>query len=724
MRRIVGAWCLVAWLGFALLPWNAIGGGGFFAFQWFSQYPRGLASAPALVQLLWHGRLWFLPLFLVLLAPLALLLLPATGAAARHRAALPLIAIGGSGLLCIAAIALAIDINGWAWKPLARVFGELPRRQQGLGYGALFVIAACLMLLCQGLAQRGWVKGDAFVAGSIGMSVALVSLFTIYPLARMFLHAFLDTSGNLSLAALLTRVASSKIWGYGGIVWNTLQLGLMTACSATLLALCFVLIVTRTQFRARRLISVLSILPMITPPFVIGLALILLFGRSGAINALLEWGFDIRPSRWIYGLPGVWLAQTLALTPVAFLVLLGIAEGISPTLEEAAQTLRASPMHTFTTITLPLMTPGITNAFLIAFIESLADFGNPLLLGGNLDVLSTSIYFAVVGVQQDPGRASVLAAILLSFSLGLFVIQRRLLARRSFVTVAGKGDGGLRAPLPRLVVGAASGLALPWAALAVVIYVMIFMGGFFEKWGLNHALTMRHYVTAFGVTLENGRLLWSGGAWSSFFTTVTIALIAAPLTALFGLTVAYLLDRQRFAGKRAFEFMAMLNFAVPGTVVGIAYIIAFNTPPIELAGTGLILVFCFVFRDMTTSMRAGLAALSQIDPSLDEASATLRAGTFTTIRRVVLPLIRPAVVAALIYSFVSAMTSISAVIFLTSPRFDMATVNIVGRAEVGEYGYATAYASVLIVLMVLAVILIRVAVGKRQLSRRGAIPLA
>ncbi len=225
----------------------------------------------------------------------------------------------------------------------------------------------------------------------------------------------------MSLAALAARVASSKVWGVGGVVWNTIELGLLTATSATLLALAFVLVVTRTQFRARRALGFLSVLPMITPPFVIGLALILLFGRSGAVNALLEWGFAIRPTRWIYGMPGVWLAQTLALTPVAYLVLVGIAQGIGPTLEEAAQTLRASPMRTFTTITLPLMAPGIANAFLIVFIESLADFGNPLLLGGNLEVLSTSIYFAVVGVQQDPGRAAVLAVILLLLSLGLFV---------------------------------------------------------------------------------------------------------------------------------------------------------------------------------------------------------------------------------------------------------------------------------------------------------------
>ena len=251
---------------------------------------------------------------------------------------------------------------------------------------------------------------------------------------------------------------------------------------------------------------------------------------------------------------------------------------------------------------------------------------------------------------------------------------------------------------------------------------MIFTGGFFEKWGLNHALTLRHYATAFGIAIENGRLVFTGGAWSSFTTTLMIALVSAPLTAAFGLTVAWLIDRQRFAGKQVFEYAAMLNFAVPGTVVGIAYILAFNAPPIELAYTGLILVACFVFRDMTTSMRAGLAALAQIDPSLDEASASLRARTPTTIRRVLLPLVRPAVVAALVYSFISAMTSISAVIFLTSPRFDMATVNIVGRAEVGEYGYATAYASVLIVLMVGAVILIRVLVGARRLTGRVEAP--
>jgi len=714
------AWLAVGWAAYLVVPWSAIAGRGFFAFAWLGNYPLDPKVAPAAFQLIVHQRWWY--------APFAAMLVAATLCGWRRRprdarvVSNTLVAAGAMGLLWLLAVALAIDIGGWTWPPLAGVFGPLPGRQPGLGYGAMLTGLSALMFLCHGLALRGWVNGDRFVAGAIGLAVTLVGLFTLYPLSRLIARAFVDSSGDFSLAALRARIASSQVWGVGGVVWNTIELGFLSATSATFLALCFALIITRSSLPGRRFVGTLAVLPMITPPFVIGLALIMLFGRSGALNAALEFVFGITPTRWIYGLPGVWLAQTLALTPVAYLVLAGVAEGISPSLEEAAQTLRASRFETFATITLPLMAPGLLNAFLLVFIESLADFGNPLLLGGNLEVLSVAIYFAIVGVQQDPGRAAVLAIILLALSLSLFLLQRRLLARRGFVTISGKGDSLSRLSLPPALSGAAVAIVLPWIVLAVTVYAMIFCGGFFEKWGLNHALTTRHYLTAFGVETGNGALVWSGGAWASFGTTLMIAAVSAPLTASFGLLVAWLLNRQRFAGRGLFEFVTMLSFAMPGTVVGISYVLAFNAPPVELAYTGIILVACFVFRDMTTSLRAGLATLSQIDPSLDEASATMRAGAFTTLRRVLLPLMRPAIIAALVYSFISAMTSISAVIFLTSPRFDMATVNIVGRAEVGEYGYAAAYASVLIVVMLIAMLLIRLLVGRRQFSSSGLTP--
>jgi iron(III) transport system permease protein len=262
-------------------------------------------------------------------------------------------------------------------------------------------------------------------------------------------------------------------------------------------------------------------------------------------------------------------------------------------------------------------------------------------------------------------------------------------------------------------------VALPWALLAVVIYAVIIVGGFVRAMGRDYTPTLQYFLTAFGVERTATGLHFTGSAWDSFWTTIQIAAISAPITAAIGILAAYLLARQRFIGKSLFEFGTMLSFAIPGTVIGVSYILAFNVPPIELTGTGLILVLCFVFRNMPVGVRAGIAALSQIDPSLDEASLTLGARTGTTMRRVVLPLLRPAIVAALVYSFVRAMTAVSAVIFLVSARYNLATAYIVGRVEAGEVGLAIAYSSVLIVVMLAAILLIQWVIGERRLGRRA-----
>ncbi len=220
-------------------------------------------------------------------------------------------------------------------------------------------------------------------------------------------------------------------------------LALLCAAGCTTLGLAFALIATRTRFARVKVLRVLTILPIITPPFVIGLGLILIFGRSGLVNHVLESLFGWQPGRWIYGLPGVLLAQVFAFTPIAFLVLIGVVEGVSPSLEEAAQTLRADRWRVFADVSLPLMRPGLANAFLISFIESIADFGNPILLGGNFSVLSTEIFYSVVGAQLDQGRAATLGLVLLLMALAAFVAQRRLLGGRVYTALAGKGDGGL-----------------------------------------------------------------------------------------------------------------------------------------------------------------------------------------------------------------------------------------------------------------------------------------
>jgi iron(III) transport system permease protein len=390
-------------------------------------------------------------------------------------------------------------------------------------------------------------------------------------------------------------------------------------------------------------------------------------------------------------------------------------------MEEASQTLRASRMRAFFTVTLPLMRPGLANAFLVCFVESLADFGNPIILGGSFGVLSTEVFFAVVGAQADFGRAATLAFVLLAFALAAFIVQQRVIGRRSYVSMSGKGDGGLAQPLPRGVRRAAVAVAVPWACLTVTVYLLALAGGFVKVWGRDWTPTLSHFGRAFAVEWGPSGLLWTGGAWSSFFTTIKLAALGAPLTAALGLLAAWIFARQRFMGRGVLEFALMLTFCVPGTVIGVAYILTYNVPPLEITGTAAILVLCFVFRNLPVGVRSGLAALSQLDRSLDEASVTLRASTFRTLTHVVLPLLKPAIVTALVYSFVRAMTTVSAVIFLTSAEYEMATVFIINRSINGDYGLAIAYSTVLILLMMAVIGLIQFGVGERRLGRRKAV---
>ena len=714
-------WIIAGWVGFLLLPWYGVED-GFLSFKWLVDgYPFDEDFAPAAFLIGQGEKLWLAPLLLPLAAPFLVV---------RRKKSDPLYAIvlilaGAVGFGWLIAQGFGIGIRGYTFDWLTALFGDLGDRQYGMGYGALIVASAFLFLFTQGIAARGAINGDVFVVSAIGGVIVIVTTFVFFPIAKMLLATFITEEGGYSAAVFASKFFDDRLWGLGcfaggrcGAAWNSLFLAILVGVLTTVLGLVFALVVTRSGFRYKRALRALTVLPIITPPFVIGLALILLFGLSGSVTQFFAELFGIQPTRWLYGMPGVLIAQTLAFTPIAFLVLIGVVEGVSPSMEEAAQTLRANRWQTFRTVSLPLMRPGLANAFLLGFIESMADFGNPLVLGGNFDVLSTEIFFAIVGAQYDQGRAAVLAMVLLFFTLSAFYAQRMWLGKKSYTTVSGKGDAGVHPLMP-------NGLAVPvfiaagvWGMFTIIVYGMILYGSVVELWGVNNSLTFKHYITAFSVRIEESGIRWTGAAWDSFWTTIYIAAAAAPLTAIVGLITAYLLTRQTFAGKNAFEFGTMLSFAIPGTVIGVSYILAFNVPPIEITGTGIILIISFIFRNMPVGVRAGIASMSQLDKSLDESSLTLGANSWQTFRRVILPLLRPAILAALVYSFVRAMTAISAVIFLVSAEYDMATSYIIGRVENNDYGLAIAYSTTLIVVMLAAVGLLQILVGRTKIGRR------
>ena len=713
-------WIAIGLVGFFAVPWYGVE--DFFKFEWLIDgYPFDADYAPAAFLLGQAEKLWLAPLILPLLAPFAVLL--------KRKSdplyARVLIVAGAIGLGWIILQGFSIGIRGWNFGWLQVFFGNLNDRQYGMGYGGMLVAVAFLFLFTQGIAARGAINGDVFVVSSISGIVVIVTIFVFFPIAKMLTAAFITDGGGYSLSVFASKFFDDRLWGLGclsggrcGVAWNSVFLAVLVGLITTTLGLIFALVVTRSGFRYKRALRALTVLPIITPPFVIGLALILLFGLSGAVTTFFSDAFGIQPTRWLYGLPGVLIAQILAFTPIAFLVLIGVVEGVSPSMEEAAQTLRASKWQVFKTVSLPLMRPGLANAFLLGFIESMADFGNPLVLGGNFDVLSTEIFFAIVGAQYDQGKAAVLAMVLLCFTLGAFYAQRFWLGKKSYTTVSGKGDSGTHPHMPRALSIPVLALAMIWAGFTMVVYAMIFYGSVVELWGVNNSLTFKHYITAFSFRFEESGIRWSGAAWDSFWTTLKIAGIAAPLTAIVGLITAYLLTRQTFAGKNAFEFGTMLSFAIPGTVIGVSYILAFNVPPIEITGTGIILVVSFIFRNMPVGVRAGIASMSQLDKSLDESSLTLGANSWQTFRRIILPLLRPAILAALVYSFVRAMTAISAVIFLVSAEYDMATSYIIGRVENNDYGLAIAYSTTLIFVMLAVVGAMQLVVGKTEIGRR------
>ena len=721
MKRTTSLWLLVGLIGYGLLPWY-MADGGFWSFSWLPHFTENKGSS-ALTQAISHGKIWLLPVLLGLIAIGALLALSIRPVAkARAIAAVAFAALVYSALQGLIVVRDGPRVFEAAFSLLGASDG-----QPGFGAGAMLTLTALLFILTTSISSMGGGRGDAFVMGLIGLIITLVGVFVFFPVAHILIRAFEIEGGSYSLTNFFPRFFSSDIWGLSCLVGgscgpaiNSVILGVMTGAGTTLLGLAFALIFTRTQFRAKKLLRVLTVIPIITPPFVIGLALILLFGRTGTITNFVADLFGLEATRWIYGFWGVYLAQMLSFTPIAFLVLIGVVEGVSPSMEEASQTLDADRWQTFRYVSLPLMRPGLANAFLLGFIESIADFGNPLVLGGNYNVLSTEIYFAIVGTVADPAKAAILSISLVTLTLGAFLVQRKWLGKKSYATVTGKADSGQHSALSRGVKTACYATALPWAAFTAAVYSMIIFGSFVKLWGYNHSFTLEHYTRAFSIDFTNG-VRWTGVAWDSYFTTLTISTIAAPLTALVGLATAYLLVRQQFAGKNAFEFSTMLSFAIPGTVIGVSYIMAFNFPPIELTGTSIILIVVFVFRNMPVGVRGGIAAMSQLDKSLDEASITLGANSFTTVKRVIAPLLGPAVLAALTYSFVRAITSVSAVIFLVSAKHNMATSFIVGRVENGEFGLAIAYSAVLIVTMLTAILLLQAAIGQRKLRRSNRV---
>lgn len=511
-----------------------------------------------------------------------------------------------------------------------------------------------------------------------------LGIFILYPVVRLVGMAFMP-DGHFSIATL--REAFQDTYTVKALS-NSLWLALAVSATGTILGYLFALLVTRTAMpkAMKALLSAVTLLPLISPPFTSSISLSLALGPNGYLLKL----FHI-PDFQIYGFLGTWLSETLTYFPVAYMVISAVLETMSANLDDAAMSLGASSGRILRTVTIPLSMPGIANSFLLLFGSSLADFATPLILGGHqFPVLPTQAYLEITGMFDLHSGAS-LSLMLLVPTLIVFWLQRVVVGGKNYVTVTGKsGAQSAFSPLPvvmKVVISLVCALVL---AFVLYLYGIILVGSFVKTWGITNTPTMANYQYA----CKFGR--------KAITDTLKIAFVSTILGSMLGVVIGFILQRKQFIGHRLLEIGSMLNYALPGTVVGIAYIIAFNKKPFLLTGTMTILVAAYVFRYYATSIRSVMASLEQIDPTLEEASASLGASTAGTFLHVTVPLVIPAVLTGLRYLFIHSMTAISATIFLVSVRWTLLTSRILESMTELQFTQACAFSIILIIIVFIA----------------------
>ena len=565
------------------------------------------------------------------------------------------------------------------------------------------------MARTQGAAlDRKKLMGDPILVTTIVVLITFLTLFILYPLAILLVDSFVGDGGfGFSVFKRIFQMPT-----FTHAITNTLKVGFLVGILSTLVGLLFayVEVYVRMGKFTGGLFKVVSMLPVVSPPFVLSLSMIMLFGKAGIITRFLLKIYD----NSVYGFWGIAIVQTLTFFPVCYMMLKGLLKNIDPSLEEAARDMGASRWKVFTSVTFPLLLPGLGNAFLVTFIESIADFANPMIIGGSYDTLATTIYLQITGAYDKAGAAA-MAVVLLCITLAMFAVQKYYLERKTAATLTGKASRGRMLITDRSVQVPLTVLCSLVALFVIMMYICVPIGACFPTWGYKFfPLTGKWFKLVF--TRYHG--------FQAFRDSFVLSLISAPITALLSMIISYLVVKRKFKSKGFIEAVSMLAMAVPGTVLGVGYIRGFSGGLFHsgflqgLYGTGLILIIVFVVRSLPTGTRSGISALRQIDKSIEESAYDMGADSFRVFMTVTLPLIKDSFLSGLVTAFVRSITAISAIILLVTPQFLLITVQINEFAEKGSYSLACAFATILIVITYGSVLLMNLVTKHFGTSRK------
>lgn len=514
-------------------------------------------------------------------------------------------------------------------------------------------------------------------------------VLVVWPLWNVFSASFYgEFSGELGLENYVTFFGS-------GYFRRALFNSLYTSAMGTLLALAFGLplavIASRYALRGKALLRILVLLSLISPPFIGAYAWIMLLGRQGIVTqAAAAIGIQL-PT--IYGATGIILVTALNLYPLVFLLVSGALMRIDRTLEEASMGLGRTRLQTFRQITLPLTFPAMATGALLVFLGVLSDFGTPALLGENYPVLATlafTLFLSEIG--GNPAMASTTSVVLVTTAMLLILLQRWVVARRNYATDAINRPeilpivGWQKIVFPAFAWGV---MIIANVPLAIIVYTSFLETSgpvFLQSFSLDSYRQVFHLVR--------------GAIVNSFvFSGIALALIVTA-----GSVIGYIISRQNTTLTKLLDTGLMIPYVIPGTVLGIGFITAFNQPPIWLTGTAAIIVLAYFIRRLPYMVRACASYVYQIDRSVEEASINLGAPPARTFRKIMLPLMAPGILAGAVLSWVEVINELSATVVLYTGTTSTMPIATYSQVLAGAYGPAAAVASLLILATVLSLV--------------------
>ena len=556
--------------------------------------------------------------------------------------------------------------------------------------------------------DRKKLMGDPIMVTTIVLLITFLTLFILYPLAILLVDSFVGDGGfGFGVFQRIFQMPD-----FTRAITNTLKVGFVVGLLSTALGLLFAYVEVYVKMNkgVGGLFKLVSMLPVVSPPFVLSLSMIMLFGKSGLITRFLLGIYDNN----VYGYWGIVIVQTLTFFPVCYMMMKGLLKNIDPSLEEASRDMGASRWRVFRDVTLPLLLPGLGNAFLVTFIESIADFANPMLIGGSYDTLATTIYLQITGAYDKAGAAA-MAVVLLMITLAMFGVQKYYLEKKTAATLTGKASRARMMIEDKSVKIPLTIFCSLSAVFVIMMYICVPIGALFPTWGYKFTpLTFKWFEQVF--TRYRGL--------QAFTDSFVLSLIAAPITALLSMIISYLVVKRKFKAKGFIEAVSMLAMAVPGTVLGVGYIRGysgglFHTGVLQgLYGTGAILIIVFIVRSLPTGTRSGISALRQIDKSIEESAYDMGANSLKVFTTVTLPLIKDSFLSGLVTAFVRSITAISAIILLVTPSYLLITVQINEFAEKGAFSIACAFATILIVITYGSVLLMNFIIKHFGTSRK------